>query len=235
MKKVLGFTLFLMFLCTGSQAQDFNLGDIIGEAQDYFGQSQNEAEKAADTEAQQKFEEAFTNKFKKWGEFSNNLDSYSPPSKCLYLMAKYIMELEALKEETEGTSDCKRKYDLYGMQLTSMMSSTSIMFCTEELFNEIDNIKSGTARNADLTLFKQIKKDFALIINKEDPTDFEKTMIKFYIDDTFLVDPYYKDDPSIEYFKIHEYLQKYFHPLSLMKEGMAISKEMDVLKPCTGY
>lgn len=234
MKKILGYAMLFLLMGTGMQAQDFDLDDIMGEAQDFFGEAQDDAEKAADTEAQRKFKEAFKDKFKKWGEFSENLDDYSPQTKCLYLMAKYISELEALKTETEKDSDCRRTYDLLGMQLMAMMSSTTIMFCTEELFNTLGKLGPEMSQE-DMDYISEIKKDFNLLYGKEKNTDFEKTMVQFYINDYAFVDPYHEDDLSIEFTKINQYLLKYFHPLSLMKEGMAISQQMDKLKPCTGY
>ncbi|MCR9227953.1 MAG: hypothetical protein NXH90_11085 [Flavobacteriaceae bacterium] len=234
MKKILGYTVLFLLMGTGMQAQDFDLGDIMGEAQDFFGEAQDDAEKAADTEAQEKFKEAFNDKFKKWGAFSENLDDYSPQTKCLYLMAKYILELEELKVETGKASECRRTYDLYGMQLTAMMSSTTIMFCSEELFNTLGKVPDTITEDV-IDYLSEIKKDFNLLYSKQNKTDFEETMVQFYINKNAFVDPYYEDDLEIEFIKINQYLLKYFHPLSLMKEGVAISQQMDRLKPCTGY
>lgn len=262
MKKILGYTMFFLFMSTGMQAQDFDLDDIIGEAQDFFDGAQKEAEKTADTEAQRKFKETFNDKFKNYNKYISNLDNYSPYSKCFYLMIKYIMELEELKVATEVVDDCKKTYDLYGMQLIAMMSSTNIMFCTEELYNDLQHLKEIDknsdpqmgrkekiqASSDDIKRFFGEMNDFAPLVlvagytndKKQDLlrpigleyTDFEDTLIRFFLKHTtFMIDHNMEFEPML----VAGLIEKYFHPLSLMTDGVAISQQMDRLKPCTGY
>ncbi|UBZ12288.1 hypothetical protein LDL77_10305 [Flagellimonas marinaquae] len=267
MKKILGYTILFLFLSTGARAQEFDLGDIMGEAQDFFGEAQEKAEHQADTEAQKKFEAAFKDKFKKWGEFSSNLDNYTAYSKCFYLIAKYVMEMDGLREETEKSKDCKKKYDLYGMQLMAMMSSTSIMYCTEELYNKIADVfgtlKVGERRDPnafdELDEFVREMNTLVLILHTVDLlgdnyteternandifdeymkdheiTDFEETILRFlsqHYDDLIMV----KDGIALfDITKVADLINQYFHPLSLMKDGVDISQKMDRLKPCAG-
>lgn len=253
MKKILGCTILLLLLFTGAQAQDFDLDDIMGEAQDFFGEAQDDAEKAADTEAQRKFKEAFKDKFKKLGEFTENLDNYSADTKCAYLIFKYKMEIDSLVARTKAEENCKKKYDLYGMQLTAMMSSTTIMYCSEDLynlFNSRDNgfhSKNNTEKEEEKEKLKQLVTDITQILQDggkkfgawsygrgDPPNDFEKTFLISYQNLGKLMSdstPYYdKEDDIVK--PIQKILNKYFHPVSLLGNTVAISKEMDKLKPC---
>ena len=174
--------------------------------------------------------------------------------------------MDELKEETEKSEDCKKKYDLYGMQLMAMMSSTSIMYCTEELYNKIadvfgtlevgerhdphafdeldefvremntlvlihhtidllDDDNTETERNAN-SIFKEYTKD-------HDITDFEMTIFYFLNQHSDFI--MVKDGIALfDITKVADLINRYFHPLSLMKDGVEISQKMDRLKPCAG-
>lgn len=208
-----------------------------------------------DTKHQKEFENAFKNKFQKYNEYISNLDNYSPYSKCLYLMIKYINELETLKAATEEASECRRTYNLYGMQLMAMMSSTTIMFCTEELYNEIKNFEKGDENAQQMAMsgdFGSFIEDLDKLLeiydnyqkNENDysadrktfdtVTDFEITLMRFFdYLDTVTFEKWGRT--YIDLIRVASLIEKYFHPLSLMKDGVAISQQMDRLKPCTGY
>lgn len=211
-----------------------------------------------DSKYQKEFENAFKNKFQKYNEYISNLDNYSTYSKCFYLMAKYIIELEELKVATEEASECRRTYDLYGMQLMAMMSSTTIMFCTEELYNKIADmfgtLEVGERRDphefdelVDFTeemeaLLKHLdflsntnEADFQAVNNyTKNWTDFERTLVLFF-GNVYKPTVQKGDKTYFDVTKVASLIEKYFHPLSLIKEGVTISQQMDRLKPCTGY
>ncbi len=254
MKKLLFILTFISYISISNTTAQINLNDILGAVKEGFGKSVETAEKNADNDAmQKKFKAEFSDKFKKWGEFTNNLDYYSSQTKCLYMMAKYISEFEELKKQTKKTSDCKRKYDLYGMQQMMLMSSTSIMFCTEELYNKTnlfammlahDNGGGNVTLPKDISYeddvqpyFQPIKEDLLEIHKNTENrnqerkiTDFEKTIYTFY--GTYHILGYENNNSYVNILAIHKLLETYFHPLTLAKEAISISKEMDVLKPC---
>ena len=257
MKKILFILAIVYCFSIPHTVSQIDLDDIVGAVKDGFGKSVETAEKDADSEAmQKKIKAEFSDKFKKWEEFTNNLDHYSTQTKCLYTMAKYILEFEKLKKQTKATSDCKKKYDLYGMQQMMLMSSTSIMFCTEELYNKTTLFAMALAHDngANIKLpkdfsyeddiepyFQPIKEELIELHknietgNKEMKyTDFEKTLYQFYGLYHILKTT---DDghTGVDILAIHKLLETYFHPLALAKEVMAISKEMYDLKPCANH
>ncbi|MDC6384647.1 hypothetical protein D2V93_02140 [Flagellimonas taeanensis] len=196
------------------------------------------------------YKSIFKNKFQKYNEYITNLDNYSPYTKCFYLMVRYINELEAVKAETANDNDCRRTYDLYGMQLTMMMSSTTIMFCTEELFNAMSSVNhleySGVEILDKPEELKRFVEEMNAVIqlvpdmNRESKTDFDKRMEKYTEFERtlivfFQVYPELRNEDKFRLYQLNALLEKYFHPLSLMKDGVAISQQMDRLKPCTGY
>lgn len=262
MKKILGYTVIFLLIGTGMQAQDFDLGDIMGEAQDFFGEAQDDAEKAAaDTDATRKFKEAFQNSFTEYVNYINDLDDYLPETKCLYIMLKYKSEFDALTGEIQSTSDCRKKYDLYGMKLMMMMSSTTIMYCTEDLWNLISSFdwetqdKPSALVDLDTELFEIVKKydDYLALLNREGGVE-DDELFPAYADltdsdlDITIIEEFYEEtlkDNKEEYqnkdgngsfaLPIGIILNKYFEPGNLLKNTLEISKEMDALKPCTGY
>lgn len=245
MKKILGYAVLFLFLSTGARAQDFDLGDIMGEAQDFFGEAQNEAKQASDNKAVDDFKEKLNEKFKKLGDFSSYMDNYSAETKCAYMVFKYKMEIDSLVAKTIAEEDCKKKYDLYGMQLMAMMSSTTIMYCSEGLYNLF--YSSNNTEEEEEEKLKQLVEDVTEILGESaikfgawsygrgDPlNDFQKTFLIFYQDFGEILDdstPYFDklDDVSKPLMGL---LAKYFHPISLLGSTVEISKQMDKLKPC---
>ncbi|WP_437394924.1 hypothetical protein [Flagellimonas lutimaris] len=249
MKKILGYAVLFLFISTGARAQDFDLGDVMGEAQEFFGEAQKKAEhQAADTEAQKEFEAAFKAKFKKMGAYLKELDNYSAETKCTYMILKYQMSVDSLIAATAAEKNCKRKYDLYGMQLMAKMSSTSIMYCTEDLFNMF---MSDLNTNEEKEKINQLTTDIAEIIDKggrmivsrmfgggdpADTPDFFKTFVMTYAENEGIMDDSLSYDRKKEIVgrPIELALAKYFHPVSLLRSTVEISKQMDKLKPCAG-
>ncbi|WP_129652834.1 hypothetical protein [Flagellimonas olearia] len=237
MKKILGYTILFLFLSTGARGQDFDLGDIMGEAQEFFGEAQDEAKQASDNKAIDDFKEKFKDKFKKLGDFSGYLDNFSAETKCAYLIFKYKIEMDSLISKTNAEEDCKKKYDLYGMQLMALMSSTSIMYCTEDLFNKFTN-------GGDFEELKPMVADITQILQEDaekfeklaESNDFEQTFHAIYKDYDLRM---LMDDSGYSFDKLDEIskpilaiLLRYFHPLSLVTTTTEISKQMDKLKPC---
>ncbi|MBR9855912.1 MAG: hypothetical protein GYB37_15290 [Algicola sp.] len=252
--------------------------DPLGGLMDMFGGSmgalsgnlmgKGELQKTAEMKV---FENALKGQMVGAKEFVLNLDKYNSHTKCFYLIIKYINALDELKEITEETNECKKKYDLYGMQLMTMMSSTSIMYCTEELYNKLkawglsdspvlgedDEINTFVTDMYRILLYTVAKDDINIegyafsgrLVDTEmvnyvmetyeenyTLTDFEKTIGDFLVKKRNVTMD--SEDPNdeipitinIEYILI--LIQKYFHPVSLAQDAIAISEKMDVLKPC---
>ncbi|MBT8182622.1 MAG: hypothetical protein KJO53_13660 [Eudoraea sp.] len=67
----------------------------------------------------------------KMKENAEVLDALDRDDKCLALMVLYLNEYYAVKDLTRAEQNCKMKYDLYGMELLLLTSSTTIMYCPE--------------------------------------------------------------------------------------------------------
>lgn len=231
MKKILGYAMLFLLMGTGMQAQDFDLDDIMGEAQDFFGEAQDEAEKAADTEAMKDFKKKLNEKIKVWGGFVNELDNYSPEVKCTYMLLKYKKEFDSLVAKTNAAENCKKKYDLYGMQLMAMASSTSLVYCSKDLG---DLVGADTKEEED-KLERWVTEITQILEIGYASNDLEKTFL-FYKDELFwrvLLKNITSNYDKIK--RIDITLHKYWHPISIIKTTASISKQMDALKPCTGY
>lgn len=246
MKKILGYTILFLFLSTGARAQDFDLGDIMGEAQEFFGEAQDEAKQASDNKAIDDFKEKFKDKLKKLGDFSGYLDNFSAETKCAYMIFKYKMEMDSLIAKTNAAENCRKKYDLYGMQLIAMTSSTTIMYCSEGLYNLLfstDNSEEEQKKVNQLTteiteiVTVGAKKFMAWSYDRGDaPNDVEKTFIMIYQNAYELADDssYQQKEDEVTS-EIMQALGIYFHPASLLRNTISISEEMDKLKPCAEH
>lgn len=240
--------LICLLFSTPLMAQD--LGDIMDMAKDAFGDSQQTAEDDADNKALEDLK-------KKFGEYTKGLDSldmYSSELKCIYLMVKYAFNYEEIKEETRNTALCKEKYDLYGMQLMAITSSTTIMFCTEELFNMGTNGRGL----ADMDLsespeYMEVIDEYIGILSDSEGlpnadlygfsgihNDFKKTLITYAI-----LKPDYIEGNGNNFLdrntpefrasladRVFDLLMEYFHPLTIISETVDIGKKMKAL-PCS--
>jgi len=136
MKTIITAITVVLLLLTSpmTMAQDDIFGAIMeaAAAQENANiQAQSEAEGAAQSEAAAAWQE-------EWGEIMEEnaeiLEAFDTKYlKCTAMMILYVYEYLTLVEATKAEGDCKMKYDLYGMQLLYMASSTTIMYCPEEI------------------------------------------------------------------------------------------------------
>ncbi|WP_158676840.1 hypothetical protein [Pukyongia salina] len=80
-----------------------------------------------------KFNKWWNDKMKDTADFLNELDE--PYYHCMALISLYVYHYNELEKEAEAAEDCKLKYDLKGMQALSIFGGTTIMHCTEEIYN----------------------------------------------------------------------------------------------------
>lgn len=251
MKKILGYTVLFLFISTGARAQDFDLRDIMGEAQEFFGEAQDEAKQAADDKAIDDLKK----KFKNLATDLSSLDMYSPELKCIYLMIKYEENFVELKKETNKADDCQIKYDLYGMQLMAIASSTTIIYCTEGLYNLILGDGNLGGSIFDSPEYVTVLGDYYDLFRDYDDRkyhldsltygksynqlheDFQKTMRNFLFAEGGLTLSNDEDESKRKLMiRAHErisyLLETYFHPLAIIKESVDIGNTMSAL-PCS--
>ena len=147
MKKILGYAMLFLLMGTGMQAQDFDLDDIMGEAQDFFGNATETAENEADDAAWENINNQINKKLddpklkKLMGGFSEALKKFEGESmtgKCLQIMGAYA-ELLAycdMRAESE-TEPCKKK-EWLGIESMILLAGTSINYCPQEFYGLAD-------------------------------------------------------------------------------------------------
>lgn len=137
MKTTTIIVLLLLFL--GSPiAQGQDLLDALKQTAEMHneangGEIQNNAEEL--TEEQRERQEQWNREWeeKKAGlaDFFNN--SPSKEANCLALLTMYLYEYFHLVQATDNASNCKLKYDLYGLQLLTLTTGQTLMYCAEDL------------------------------------------------------------------------------------------------------
>ncbi len=138
--------------------------------------------------------------------------------KCYAMMILYVDQYLQLVDETDRTSECTVKYDLYGMQLLAMATSTTVMYCPESMselqFTEFrpifDDFYSALQGMDDSVLAIKIKAKLVDIISRwrqESRTD--------------------PDDIGNEY--VLDYLIKFFRPEYILSRTLEIGREMEAL------
>ncbi|WP_298264086.1 hypothetical protein [uncultured Lutibacter sp.] len=252
MKKILVYTILFLLISTGTKAQELNLGDIMGEAQEFFGEAKDKAKHAADDKAIDDLKK----KFKNLATDLSSLDMYSPELKCIYLMIKYEENFVKLKKETNKTDDCLIKYDLYGMQLMAIASSTTIIYCTEGLYNLILGDGNLGGSIFDSPEYVIVLGDYYDLISDHDDRkyglnnspkygkrynqlheDFQKTLREFlFAEESLTVSNDKEKNKRKHMIRAHErisyLLNTYFHPLAIIKESVDIGNTMSAL-PCS--
>ncbi len=127
--------LFTLILSTSSLSAQIEgmLGDILKEVQDKVGDAQQTSEKEADSKAAKELKD----QIKFYISGINDLDKYSAELKCVYLMLKLAFIQFGLETDNRNEEICQKQYDLYGMQLMVLASTSAIGYCYEDL----DNLK----------------------------------------------------------------------------------------------
>lgn len=219
--------------------------ESLGEALSFMGEeAQGNDENAELTPEQQEWVDKLKEALEKDRENLADLN-LSPNLKCGYLMAKSVIAYEALKQKTDSTLNCKKKYDLYGMQAAAIAASTTIMYCPEGIANLTvdekeqlikeweefrDQVRAeGDEANANLVgdsgassyqMNKALVEVYTTIINTR---DFD------FIDWTV-----YGDTETVQHKFIIILLSKLaerFHPITVVKELLRINEKMAAL-PC---
>ncbi|MDT0555199.1 hypothetical protein [Patiriisocius hiemis] len=127
-----------LFLSTTSSYAQLEglLGDIMEEVQEKVGDAQQDAAETASMKE-------FKNELKEILAGINGLDKYSSELKCIYLILKLASLDQGLEAKIQNAGNCKKKYDLYGMQLMVKASYTGIGYCFDSLTELLDESNSS--------------------------------------------------------------------------------------------
>ncbi|MBR9855715.1 MAG: hypothetical protein GYB37_14240 [Algicola sp.] len=202
MKKILGYAALFLLISTGARAQEFDLGDIMDEAQDFFGEAQEKAANEADIEAtfekifeQLNYEEdgvSYKNIF--LGSMKVFLGDFLEESftgKCLTIMGEYAYLLAYCDMMAEQQTDPCKKKDWLGIETMVLFLGTAINYCPETFYTE------EIGHNENETYLIQIATYF---FGREDYAENYSLLSKHYAS---LQDKYFKNDYDY-YDKIQE-------------------------------
>jgi hypothetical protein len=165
-------TTVLLVLAAGNAGAQSISESLRGLAEQYNEQQDDDApdgETAANEpteEERQEWADGWGKRFDENAEILGAMDN--PELRCVAMMVLYVYEHESLVDMTDREGNCKRKYDLYGMQLLSLATSTTIMYCPEGLNaysnEQLDRIgsdyKSILMGNVSDRLFEEIQAMF---------------------------------------------------------------------------
>ena len=133
--KFILFTLFSTICLTGSVLAQESLWDALKQAGEMYNEQHgiDESDQGGGelTPEQEAWKQEWDKKKDEYAEVLADLDDKN--LSCVALMVLYVYDYDRLIARTERESDCRLKYDLYGMQLLSMTSSTTVMYCPEGL------------------------------------------------------------------------------------------------------
>ena len=234
----------LLFLLIGSPTVMAQEGDILGAimeaaaAQENAGnQAQAEANSEAQSEAAAAWQEAWEEENKENAELLDALDTKY--LKCTALMVLYVEAYLKLVNEHKIGDITMSACDAYGMQALAMATSTTIMYCPEEM-----------AQLSDEEL-KSIGDDFWAAIDQfteysdnpwSDDTKYHPILAKLqYIINNFFSGVQEQDAGDLSVFSgspdtpVHviKYMIEFFRPRYIIPRTIEIGQEMEAMG-CSG-
>lgn len=164
---------------------------------------------------------------------------FSSYTKCLYLMILYALEYERHVKRINKATDCEEKYDLYGVLLIYIASSTGISYCPEDLLDLFDNpdkIKELEKFYEEMTYLYDLNEHYFFTWQIEGLNS--KNLFDQLDADVILVVggflAHYKWKGlgiSVEG-AIKDLINEYFHPNTIIKTTLETGQKMDAL-PCS--
>lgn len=164
---------------------------------------------------------------------------FSSYTKCLYLMILYALEYERHVKRINKATDCEEKYDLYGVLLIYIASSTAISYCPEDLLDLFDNpdkIKELERFYEEMTYLYDLNEHYFFTWQIEGLNS--KNLFDQLDADVILVVggflAHYKSKGlgiSVEG-AIKDLINEYFHPDAIIKTTLETGEKMDAL-PCS--
>ena len=166
-------------------------------------------------EQKKKWEEDWKKKMEENAELLEALDEKY--LRCTALMGLYVYEYLQLEKGAESEENCRLKYDLYGMQLLALTTSTTIMYCPEEMTN---------LSNTD---YRHTWEEFRKAIFEVPHYSSQRLWIKMQ----FLLDYFgrYPGDYDVSRNEhlIYEHLIPFFHPYFIAPKTLQIGRKMEAL------
>ncbi|RTE52317.1 hypothetical protein EHW67_19250 [Arenibacter aquaticus] len=232
-------SMLLLLTCSLAQGQDDGIFGAIMEAaaahDNARHQAQSEANDEAESEAAAEWKEAWEKEMNENGEVMDALDTKY--LKCTAMMVLYVHTYLQLVNEHQLADIRMSACDAYGMQALAMASSTTIMYCPEEM-----------AQLSDEEL-KSIGDDFWAALDQftveHGPwldNEYHPIMTKLqYIINNFFNGVQEQDAGDLSVFSgspdtpVHviKYMIEFFRPRYIIPQTLKIAEEMEALG-CSG-
>ena len=207
--------LCLIFVFSTAAAQDI-LGSLNQTARmhnESRGLEEDNNDSSASNEDRQSWEEMMATAAEEYKASLNGLGAYE---KCYAMMILYLEKYYKLEDAIQEETDCKMKYDGYGLQLLAIAGSQTIMYCPEK----ISNLSDATQEEA--------LKGFVSKMNSGGYGDLKGAVYYLIM---------YKFQHSIEDGTIPdsvpdeftEWLWQHFHPAFTISKTLEISQKMEAL------
>lgn len=183
--KTLYIIISIFILSTGSLSAQLEgmLGDILQEVQDKVGNAQQTSEKASDSEAMKQFKK----EIKYYISGINDLDGYSGELKCLYLIIKLATLIETLGANAENAALCQEQYDLYGIQVMALASTSGIVYCYDDLTEFLPTFSN--TESSGHKKWEKFANEYADIYTKYDHCDYRNFYYGEDISDCMKINP----------------------------------------------
>ncbi|MCK0159362.1 hypothetical protein [Allomuricauda sp. F6463D] len=232
MKTLFYTLLFLLCISMQGYAQDINA--VINQVKKEVGGAMGQGSDDLD-DAEKEFLDDLAEDLDKLREQTDMDDEFGQIKNCWASMALYVSSFYELQRKTENESDCFKKYDYYGLQELMLLNSTSIMFCTEEIWN----ILNYTGNDKDIILKNLVYITHLTNYINGIPMSYERedfdNDIDFIIARVFFTYEI-SDQPMHVYLRFlkeaQHILKEYFHPVTVMGKAVEINKTMVAL-PCS--
>lgn len=214
-------SLFTLCLTSPNASSQINILEAIQQnaEEGAYGEehtAENQENVPEPTEEQREFMDKFKEMLEGEREKLDEFNDWSSQMKCIYIMSAYVYHLEKLNEETEATVDCKLKYDLYGMQLLAIASSTTIMYCPEGMANIADEEMN------------ELSEEFYFLMSSDNASPIVKKLQKWM--GVLMYGPWAEFDFGDDIAKdIIYFLIAYFHPNFVIGKPLEIGQKMEAL------
>lgn len=231
--------LIILFLCligTSHNSQAQTLGDYFDMLDDLLDGEYDESVGPA---------EMFYGGFKELmgiiGEEMNESAGlqFSSYTKCLYMMILYALEYEKHVKRINEARDCEEKYDLYGVLLIYIASSTGISYCPEsflDLFDNPDKIKELEKFYQEMTYLYDLNEHYFFTgqiegLNSKNLFDQLDADVILVVGG-FLAHYKWKGLGNYVGGAVKDLINEYFHPEAVIKTTLETGEKMDAL-PCS--
>lgn len=164
---------------------------------------------------------------------------YSSHTRCFEIMIQYAYEYERHEKRINSAANCQEKYDLYGVLLMLIASSTAISYCPEDMLEILNNPNRAQDK---AKFLEEVTYLYELNASTE-LRDRMRAQDRFSFIESWYHGLIVTIGNFLKQYKLHglgNYIQQavidlineYFHPNTIINNSLEIGEKMDLL-PCS--